>query len=336
MMTTTIMGAKLTSISMPADDSDMVGCLYPPRQKKNLFYLRIPNGLLMEALVQVILARLLDVWHRGIVGTKPSRGLPDREDTLGGVIVPHAPCTNLQKLAAVFQPPTRIFTCEFTGASLYLGSAYNAADEQNLQEHTIRHILNVSQSIPCWHVGVTYFRIPARDVAGASLFFNEAMCYETLHFIHSNLMRKRNVLIHCQFGSSRSAAVVLLYLMWRRCGGSTGIYDSIVAAYDEIVHRRPMIDINTGFLLEVENLLTAMYQHTHQLSLPPPHYPHHGHRHGIFRLARAPRKAPKAIGAAEEMDRHDQQPRHVPSFGGDDELFAPHVRVLGLRMGFKG
>lgn len=266
----------------------------------------------MEAFVQVILARLLDVWHRGIVGTKPSRGLPDREDVLGGVIVPHVPCNNFDKLIAVFQPPTEIFTCEFTGASLYLGSAYNAADEQSLHEHTIRHILNVSQSIPCWHIGVEYFRIPARDVAGASLFFNEAMCYETLHFIHSNLMSKRNVLIHCQFGSSRSAAVVLLYLMWRRRGGSTGIYDSIVGAYDSIVRRRPMIDINTGFLLEVENLLTAMYKHTHQLSLLPHSY--HGH-HAIFRLARAPRKAAKAIGAAEEMDGHDQQPRHVDSDG---------------------
>lgn len=74
-----------------------------------------------------------------------------------------------------------------------------------------------------------------------------------------------------------------------------------------------MIDINTGVLLEVENLLTAMYKHTHQLSLLPPHYPHHGHRHTIFRLAHAPRKAAKAIAAAEEMDRHDQQPNFLKS-----------------------
>ena len=290
----------------------------------------------MEALVQVVLARLLDVWHRGIVGTKPPRGLPE-EDEMEGVIVPHTPYTHFEKLAAVFQPPTRIFTCEFTGASLYLGSAYNAAHEQSLEEHTIRHILNVSQSIPCWHVGIQYFRVPARDVAGASLFFNEAHAYETLQFIHSQLMRKRNVLVHCQFGSSRSAAVVLFYLMWRRQGGSTGgVYDSIVCAYDEIVRRRPMIDINTGFLREIQTLLGTIHPHTHQLSLLPPHYPHHGHRHPPRCLARAPHKATQALGATEEMDRHHQQPVHVPSDGGNDELFAPHLRVLGVRMGPEG
>lgn len=61
------------------------------------------------------------------------------------------------------------------------------------------------------------------------------------HFIHSHLMNKKNVLVHCQAGISRSATIVLYYLM-KRFGVPLRI------ALGHLREKRPIVNPNDGFM----------------------------------------------------------------------------------------
>ncbi|CAL8092773.1 unnamed protein product [Orchesella dallaii] len=138
--------------------------------------------------------------------------------------------------------------------SLYLADMKTARNVLTLEKLGITHVLNCAYSpTPFTHNGETsetYYRernfpcefigIPALDLPSykISQWFEESS-----QFIHDALKAKGKVLVHCQVGVSRSATLVIAYLM---------IKHGIVAVDAvQLVGARRAIFPNDGFLKQI-------------------------------------------------------------------------------------
>jgi protein-tyrosine phosphatase len=94
---------------------------------------------------------------------------------------------------------------------LYLGDIYVSQNHSTLQEHNIKHIVNVS-NLPSYITfpGIEYKHIPVYDfpTQNISRYF-----HETNTFIAEKRAKGENVLVHCMAGISRSVSVVLAYMI---------------------------------------------------------------------------------------------------------------------------
>ncbi|TDL19164.1 phosphatases II [Rickenella mellea] len=124
--------------------------------------------------------------------------------------------------------------------SLYLGSWMASVDTELLQSHKITHIVQVLD-VPWAQQGAApgfvHYQIKILDSSTAELRPHlEAACKH----IRDALARGKNVLVHCQQGISRSAAVVIAYLIRQH----NMTYDS---AYKLVKAKRMCIKPNPGF-----------------------------------------------------------------------------------------
>ena len=134
---------------------------------------------------------------------------------------------------------------------LFLGSARDARNRDKLRELGITHILNITPTrdmdertgVPCYHQSdksLTYKRIPVFDSSAENLlpFFAAAIAFisEARHY--------GSVLVHCLKGVSRSASIVLAFVMHERgC--------SLDVAIEEVRLLRSMIKPNKAFLRQL-------------------------------------------------------------------------------------
>ncbi|XP_038072484.1 dual specificity protein phosphatase 10-like [Patiria miniata] len=124
---------------------------------------------------------------------------------------------------------------------LYVGNEKDAADLEFLQQERIGNVLNVTQSVPCFHQetsNINYKRISVRDNCLANLkrHFEEAFV-----FIEAARRRHEKVLIHCSGGISRSSTVAIAYIMRYR-----GM--AMSKAYNLVKSRRTIINPNLNFV----------------------------------------------------------------------------------------
>ena len=106
-------------------------------------------------------------------------------------------------LSNLVQEPTHIID------NIFLGSAFNAANQESFQKYGIERVLNVTKEIPCvFPEDYEYYRINVRDTRDSFLHHHYE---ESLEFLKNEPSKK--VLVHCYMGSSRSASVVIYYLM---------------------------------------------------------------------------------------------------------------------------
>ncbi|KAJ7217324.1 protein-tyrosine phosphatase-like protein [Mycena pura] len=126
---------------------------------------------------------------------------------------------------------------------LYLGSMAAGHDVDLLREHHITHLVQVLKTPwapqPDLHnAGFACYRIDIEDDMTAALRPHLA---EACNYIRTGIEGGENVLVHCQQGVSRSASIVIAYLI--RDHHMT--YD---AAFDFVRTRRQCIRPNSGFV----------------------------------------------------------------------------------------
>lgn len=114
--------------------------------------------------------------------------------------------TFLNRYTVYFGPPTHVID------NIYLGSAHNAAMLTDLQDLNIKAVINVTKEIPnffpeCFQ----YIRYNLYDN-------NQHSIEKYLEDGYRQILNHRdntegNILIHCYMGASRSASLVIYYLM---------------------------------------------------------------------------------------------------------------------------
>lgn len=140
--------------------------------------------------------------------------------------------------------------------NLYLGSYDDACCEESLLFHNIKHILNVSNECkkPDYNYNFTYKQIFISDHGDSplNLFFDE-----THNFIHNALVKKENILVHCKMGISRSATIIISYIMNFGFDPNLRCKISLGDAYKFVKCKKKNIAPNFGFCLYLRELNIA-------------------------------------------------------------------------------
>lgn len=121
---------------------------------------------------------------------------------------------------------------------LYLGGEETAINKELLKKNNVTTILNVTSHIPFYHESeFTYYRIPIIDALSVDI---KQYFVETFKIIDDTLTENKKILIHCQAGISRSATIVIAYIMKKNKMKMNDAY--------KLVHtKRTCISPNLGF-----------------------------------------------------------------------------------------
>ena len=136
---------------------------------------------------------------------------------------------------------------------LFLGNAIDAENITLLQQNQIKSIINISQTIPCYHEAellFNYLQLPCNDSSQENILQYFQSTFES---IQMSLSRNQNVLVHCQGGVSRSPSFVIGYLMKYH----SKTFDQ---AYALVREKRKIINPNFNFLAQLtryEQMLTT-------------------------------------------------------------------------------
>lgn len=133
--------------------------------------------------------------------------------------------------------PTEIF--EY----LYLGSEWNASNLEELKFNGVGHILNVTREIDNFFPGMfDYSNIRVYDDETTQML---QYWDKTYKYIAKVKNKGSKVLVHCKMGISRSASVVIAYVM--------KAYDwNLNKALEFVKNKRNCIKPNSGFLKQLE------------------------------------------------------------------------------------
>lgn len=147
--------------------------------------------------------------------------------------------------------------------SLYLGDSTIARSPKKLTELGVTHVVNcacgtgfnmVDTSAKNFQTsGIQFYGIPAKDIWKFQLtpYFDE-----TANFIESALVSNGKVYVHCVSGVSRSATVVLAFLMLKQ-----GMW--LLEAVQTVRKRRTILP-NDGFLRQLVDLDKRLIENRHK------------------------------------------------------------------------
>lgn len=110
---------------------------------------------------------------------------------------------------------------------LYIGSAKASNDLEHLTQEGITVIIRVitpGEHTLIEHPGITYHHYETFDGWSGNII---GAFEHTKDIIRNSLREGRRVLVHCRAGISRSAAVVVAYLMWTRCLDYSSAYEIV-------------------------------------------------------------------------------------------------------------
>ena len=101
---------------------------------------------------------------------------------------------------------------------IWLGNYRSAYNKNELDNNNIKYIINISDKIECPFNDIKYLYIPIRDKYSChpkTSYYIVRNYLKAFEFINNALDKKQNVLIHCVRGHSRSASIVLFYLIYK-------------------------------------------------------------------------------------------------------------------------
>lgn len=132
--------------------------------------------------------------------------------------------------------------------NIYLGNACDASFYYKLKNANIGLIVNVTKEIPNYfEEEFDYYNIKIYDIN--TEYFKIETLQNTIDFLQEYKTNNpdKNILIHCYMGSSRSATIVLAYLII--------IHKySLETALEFIKNKRKIVNINTSFIKNLEKL----------------------------------------------------------------------------------
>eukprot|EP00308_Calcidiscus_leptoporus_P008477 CAMPEP_0119363778 /NCGR_PEP_ID=MMETSP1334-20130426/10709_1 /TAXON_ID=127549 /ORGANISM="Calcidiscus leptoporus, Strain RCC1130" /LENGTH=782 /DNA_ID=CAMNT_0007379321 /DNA_START=112 /DNA_END=2461 /DNA_ORIENTATION=- len=131
----------------------------------------------------------------------------------------------------------RVLTIVVPG--LYVGANAAAREVTLLHQAGVTHVINCAAGSCADHhpQSFKYMRLYLKDSMREDI---AAAFYDALEYIHTAIQNNGVVFVHCQQGVSRSAAIVLAYLMWVKRA-------SYEAALDLVRAERPTVNPNIGF-----------------------------------------------------------------------------------------
>jgi len=97
---------------------------------------------------------------------------------------------------------------------LFIGDVRAAQDLELLQQHNVTRVINVTCEVPHFYedCGIKYFRVPLDDDISSKEAMKTALEDDNLWaFLCSS--EANSTLVHCVQGKSRSATIVIAYLM---------------------------------------------------------------------------------------------------------------------------
>jgi protein tyrosine phosphatase len=127
---------------------------------------------------------------------------------------------------------------------LFLGNLEDASDINLLNKYDIKYIINISGFENKFPKKFVYYKININDSPNENIF---RYFRETGEFINNAVSTGKNILVHCHAGISRSASIIIAYLIsWTN--------RSFDQSYSLVKSRRPIINPNPGFINQLKKL----------------------------------------------------------------------------------
>eukprot|EP00928_Gymnodinium_smaydae_P078588 TRINITY_DN62710_c0_g1_i1.p1 TRINITY_DN62710_c0_g1~~TRINITY_DN62710_c0_g1_i1.p1 ORF type:complete len:362 (-),score=45.49 TRINITY_DN62710_c0_g1_i1:191-1276(-) len=153
--------------------------------------------------------------------------------------------------------PIALSNCDQIIPNLYLGGVQAAMDKENLVDQGFRAVCCCCRELEVpsseFSPDLEYYRVDVEDIGREpiELFFPEAT-----EFIHSWVSREQPILVHCRAGVSRSASVVVAYLIEYQ---GYSLHD----AFFLVRSHRSVITPNVGFMEKLGEY-EAQHRHTEE------------------------------------------------------------------------
>lgn len=136
----------------------------------------------------------------------------------------------------------------FVLKNLFIGNLFDANSCDFIKNNNINLIINCCAEclVHACYGGITIYHINYYDNINQNLFQDGALT-NVLKIIENHLSKNLGgVLVHCYAGVSRSASVVIAYLIWK--------YNmTFNDAFNYLINVRPIINPNIGFVKQLIN-----------------------------------------------------------------------------------
>lgn len=140
-----------------------------------------------------------------------------------------------------YSPSTKIIN------GLYLGSSYNAYDLDHLTSNNINVIINITYEIDNFYenqLRMTYYKFRIHDNNQDDI---TNILTQTYEIIDRHIRNGDIILVHCYMGASRSASVIIYYMMNKY----NMTYDN---ARNYVSSLRPLVNLSHKFDLTLKNM----------------------------------------------------------------------------------
>lgn len=128
--------------------------------------------------------------------------------------------------------------------NLYLGSIDEASDIKWLNNNNIDVIYNVAEEVPTFFSRyIQTYKLPLQDHSDQNITTTLPLSFS---IIHNSLGRRKNILVHCYAGVSRSASIVIAYIMAR-------FNLSFDDALSYVKSKRSIVNPNRGFIYQLKS-----------------------------------------------------------------------------------